>query len=116
MEKIIFILIILVASLISFSMIILSCLFGPKKETQIKSENFECGMPQADKPKKALKTNFYLIAVLFVVFDIEIIYLYPWSNYLKEISSYGFLSGFVFIFLLILTIVYIFKRGALKWD
>ena len=101
---------------VSLSMILLSYLFGPKKITQIKSEPFECGMPQADIPKHAIKYNFYLIAVLFLVFDLEIIYLYPWASYLKYFSFYGFLSGVIFISILFLTLIYIFKRGVLKWD
>jgi NADH-quinone oxidoreductase subunit A len=116
MNFFVFIVVFLFSLLIAASMIILSYIFGPKKKTEIKLENFECGMPQADLPKKAVKTNFYLIAVLFVIFDIEIIYLYPWSLYLKEFSKIAFLSGFLFISILILTLIYLFRRGALKWD
>lgn len=116
MNFIIFIIILLVACVIAFSMIALSYFFGPKKKSDIKDENFECGMPQAQQPQKAVKTNFYIIAVLFLVFDIEIIYLYPWAIYFKEFSYFGFLSGIVFIFLLLITLFYLIKRGALKWD
>ncbi len=116
MENFAVIVVLGVSLLIAGGMIALSYLFGPKKENPIKSENFECGFPQAQKPKKAVKTNFYLIAVLFVVFDIEIIYLYPWSVYLRDISFYGFLSGVVFIVMLLIAFFYVYKRGALEWD
>ncbi|HOL63578.1 MAG: NADH-quinone oxidoreductase subunit A [Elusimicrobiales bacterium] len=116
MKVFIFILALLVSVSVAAGMILFSYLFGPKKKNGLKEENFECGMPQADKPKKAVKTNFYVVAVLFLIFDIEIIFLYPWSVYLKEISFFGFLSGVVFIFMLIITLFYAIKRGALKWD
>ncbi|MEF3280359.1 MAG: NADH-quinone oxidoreductase subunit A [Elusimicrobiota bacterium] len=116
MSTINIIIVFIVSFIIAGGMILLSYLFGPKKESKIKSESFECGLPQIQKNNRAVKTNFYLIAVLFVVFDIEIIYLYPWSVYLKDISFYGFLSGIVFIIMLIIAFIYIYVRGAIKWD
>lgn len=115
--KILIFLIVLFSSLaIASGMIILSYLFGPKSKNKIKSENFECGMPQADKPKKSIHTNFYLIAVLFIVMDIEILYLYPWSVSFRNLDFIGVFSGFLFISILLLAIFYVIKRGALKWD
>lgn len=109
-------LVVFVAFIIALSMILLSYLFGPKVKSKTKLENFECGMPQADKPKKFLHVNFYLIAVLFLVFDIEIIYVYPWAVGFKELSNTAFVSGLFFIFVLFIAVYYVIKRRMLKWD
>lgn len=105
-----------VALAIAGGMIALSFIFGPKVKTPIKAQNFECGMPQAQKPTKTISINFYRVAVLFLVFDIEIIYLYPWASYIKEIPQAAFVSGLVFILIFLVLIFYVIKRGALKWD
>lgn len=111
---------IIIAAIISLSvaigMITLSILFGPKSRNSIKEENFECGMTKATKDIKSLSINFYLIAVLFLIIDIEIIYLYPYASYFNTISKKAFIGGIFFITILLFTVFYIIKRGAIKWD
>jgi len=97
-------------------MIIAAILFGPKVKNAVKSEPFECGMPPARPPKKFLHTNFYLTAILFVVFDIEIVFLYPWALEFRTLPDYAFYSMFIFIGVLGLALFYVIKRGALEWD
>lgn len=111
---------IIIAAIISLSvavgMIIFSILFGPKSKNPVKEENFECGMTKATKDVKNLNINFYLIAVLFLIVDIEIIYLYPYASSFYTISKKAFIGGIFFTIVLLVTILYIIKRGAIKWD
>jgi len=93
-----------------------SILFGPKKKTAVKQEPFECGMPPAMEPRGMAKVNFYLVAVLFVMFDIEIIFLYPWAVSFRELGAGAFYAMAAFLSVLLAGLVYAVKKGALEWD
>jgi len=71
-------------------MIALSILFGPSKKTPVKQEPFECGMPPAMEPRGMARVNFYLVAILFVMFDIEIVFLYPWAVSFRQLGPSAF--------------------------
>lgn len=101
---------------IAGGMIIAAWLFGPKIKGSIKQEPFECGMPPAAKPVSYFSNNFYRIALLFIVFDIETVFLYPWAVNFRNLSSGAFYAGLVFIAVLALALFYAIKRGALQWD
>ncbi|MCX7641452.1 MAG: NADH-quinone oxidoreductase subunit A [Elusimicrobiales bacterium] len=101
---------------IAAGMILISYFFGPKKLNSVKLENFECGMPQATLMPKKLNINFYILAVLFLIFDIELIYLYPWAWGFENLTNTGFYAGIVFILILFITTIYIIRRNILKWD
>ncbi len=93
-----------------------SILFGPKKKTAVKQEPFECGMPPAMEPRGMAKVNFYLVAVLFVMFDIEIVFLYPWAVSFRELGAGAFYAMGAFLAVLLAGLVYAVKKGALEWD
>ena len=116
MEFLAIILTAIFAFIISAGMILASILFGPKKPNKIKGEPFECGMPMAEQPKKYLNINFYTTAILFIVFGIEIVFLYPWAIEFKNLNLAAYYSVFVFIGVLFLALIYLIKREALKWD
>lgn len=97
-------------------MLILSILFGPKKKTAIKQEPFECGMPPAMESRGMAKANFYLVAILFVMFDIEIVFLYPWAVSVKELGAGAFWAMAAFLGVLFAALAYTVKKGALEWD
>ncbi|MFA6434599.1 MAG: NADH-quinone oxidoreductase subunit A [Elusimicrobiales bacterium] len=101
---------------VAAGMLAAAMLFGPKKRTHIKAEPFECGMPPAQASRSAVSVNFYLIAVLFVMFDIEIIFLYPWAVSLRTLGLHGFIAMAGFLFILFTALIYAIKRGALQWD
>lgn len=101
---------------VAVGMLIASVLFGPKKRTPVKSEPFECGMPPASPSRSSASVNFYLIAVLFVMFDIEIIFLYPWAVAFKTLGLQGLIAMAGFIAVLFTALIYAIKRGALQWD
>lgn len=101
---------------VAAGMVLLSILFGPSKKTPVKQEPFECGMPPATEPRGLAKVNFYLVAVLFVMFDIEIVFLYPWAVSLRELGAGAFWAMAAFLAVLFTALVYAVKKGALEWD
>ena len=101
---------------VAAGMIILSVLFGPKKRTAVKMEPFECGMPPAMEPRGAARVNFYLIAILFVMFDIEIVFLYPWSVSFRALGPGAFYAMGAFLAILFGGLVYAVRKGELEWD
>lgn len=97
-------------------MVVISALFGPKKRTPVKQEPFECGMPPAMEPRGMARVNFYLVAVLFVMFDIEIVFLYPWAVSLRQLGAGAFWAMTGFLGVLLAGLAYAVKKGALEWD
>ncbi len=89
---------------------------GPKKRNPVKDEIFECGnIPIAGVPNK-FSVKFYTVAILFVLFDIELVFLFPWAVVFQSIGMVGFVSMTLFIAVLGLGLVYVLKKGALEWD
>jgi len=101
---------------VAAGMLLLAVLFGPKNKTPVKQETFECGMPPAMEPRGAARVNFYLVAVLFVMFDIEIVFLYPWAVSFRELGAGAFYAMGIFLAVLFAGLVYAVKKGALEWD
>lgn len=101
---------------IAVSMILASFLFGPKIKNSLKNSPFECGMPPAQNPAVYLSNNFYKVALLLIVFDIEAVLLYPWAVSFKILNSVAFYSGMIFIAVLSVALLYALKRGFLRWD
>ena len=101
---------------VGIGMLLAAMLFGPKKRTRIKAEPFECGMPPAQISRNAVSVNFYLVAILFVMFDIEIIFIYPWAVAFRTLGLHGFIAMGGFISVLFAALIYAVKRGALQWD
>lgn len=114
----------LVALLIMFSgagtvvllLLGLSHWLGPKKPNPVKSEIFECGNIPVSTAGDRFSVKFYTVAILFVLFDIEIIFLFPWSVVFQSLGAVALLSMSLFIGILVLGLVYALRRGALQWD
>jgi NADH-quinone oxidoreductase subunit A len=77
---------------------------------------YECGMEPEGSTKERFPVKFYLIAILFIVFDIEVVFMYPWAVAYDRLALFGFIEMLVFIGILLIGYVYIIRRGALKWD
>ena len=108
-----FILAVGIAGLILF----LNSILGPKhKQSKVKSEPFECGLPAMSKPTGQFSIKFYLIAMLFILFDVEIVWLFPWAVILRSLGWAGILEMFLFVSVLVLGFVYAWKKGALEWQ
>ncbi len=95
---------------------IFSRLIGQKKPTAVKLAPYECGMPPVGSARERFSVKFYIIAMLFIVFDIEVVFMYPWAVMFKKLGLFGFLEMGVFILILLVGYVYVWKKGALEWE
>ena len=102
------------AGFVSLTMFITHRL-GPRRKTQIKLESFECGIESQGNARNPMPIRYFLVAILFVLFDVEIIFMYPWAVNFKELGIQGFIEMFIFMAILFVGFLYIVKRGALKW-
>jgi len=106
----------LVAGGIAAAMIVLSEALGPKVRFREKMEPFECGENQIVSPKLRFSVRFYLVAMLFIIFDIEAVFLFPWAVIFKSLGFFGFVEMMIFIVILAAGLVYVWKKGALEWE
>lgn len=93
----------------------LSNKMASKSREKLKNSQYECGVI-ANKQQNRISTQYYLIALLFILFDVEIIFMFPWAVDFKALGIFGFVEMILFIFLLILGFVYAWKKGALSWQ
>ncbi len=88
---------------------------GPRRPSRIKSEPYECGLPSEVTSNFRFGISFYLIAMLFILFDIEVVFLYPVAVQLEALGVFALIETLVFIALLFLAFVFVWRRGALEW-
>lgn len=88
---------------------------GPMRKTKVKLESFECGIPSQGNARMPLHIRYFLVAILFVLFDVEVIFMYPWAVNFKEMGVAGFVEMMVFISLLLVGFMYAVRKGVLKW-
>ncbi|MBP6219140.1 MAG: NADH-quinone oxidoreductase subunit A [Oligoflexales bacterium] len=93
-----------------------SALLGPRKPTKAKKEIFECGVPQVNSHQEKMSVKYYMTAILFILFDIETIFIYLWARTFQDLGWFGIFEIIVFMFILITGYIYVLKRGALEWD
>lgn len=89
---------------------------GPKRKTTDKLENFECGIEQEGNARQPLAVKYFLVAILFVLFDVEVIFFYPYAVNFRDLGWNGFIAVAMFIAFFVLGFTYIIKKGALKWE
>lgn len=93
-----------------------SHLLGPKRKTKIKLDSFECGVEAQGNARLPFSIKYFLVAILFVLFDIEVIFMYPWAVNFKELGMLGVIEVFSFIALLLVGFYYMLSKKALKWE
>jgi NADH-quinone oxidoreductase subunit A len=100
-----------------------SVFLGPRRPSRVKSDPFECGNPSQGLRKERFSIKFYVIAVLFIIFDIEAIFFFPWASIFRELSQapgwlmlFGLCEMGLFLGILALALFYAWKKGALEWD
>jgi NADH-quinone oxidoreductase subunit A len=106
----------IVAGVIVGLMCTINMMIGPKRPNEIKSESFECGNPPSGSAWGRFSVRFYLTAILFLLFDVEVIFLYPWAVELRYLGMFGFVEALIFIAILAVGLLYAWQRGALDWD
>lgn len=95
---------------------VLSDKLGPKRKTSDKLQNFESGIEIKGNARQPMAIKYFLVAILFVLFDVEVIFFYPYAVNFRELGWNGFMAVLLFVGLFIAGLVYIFKKGALKWE
>lgn len=91
-------------------------LLGPKRKTKIKLDSFECGIEAQGNARLPFSIKYFLVAILFVLFDVEVIFMYPWAVNYKELGMRGVIEVFSFIALLLVGFYYMLSKKALKWE
>ncbi len=96
--------------------LIFSALVGPRRPNPSKLAPYESGMPPFGSARRRISIKFYLTAVLFILFDIEIIFFYPWAVLFKQLGLFGLIEMGIFVVVLLVGYVYIWKKGGFDWD
>ncbi len=91
-------------------------LLGPKRKTADKLINFESGIPQVGNARQPMAIKYFLVAILFVLFDVEVIFFYPYAINFKELGTEGFMAVLMFVAFFLCGFIYIIKKGALEWE
>ena len=101
---------------LSVGFVILNFLFSPKNPDPEKLSAYECGFEAFDDSRMEFDVRFYLVAILFIIFDLEIAFLFPWAISLGSLGPLGFWSMMIFLLILTIGFIYEWKKGALDWD
>ena len=98
-----------------FAALLIAKLISPKSYSVKKAEPYECGMPPRGESMIQFKAGYYIFAILFLIFDVETVFLYPWSVVMRGLGPSGLLCIGIFMFVLIMGLAYAWRKGALKW-
>ena len=105
-----------VASAFGLLLLVLGFVLGPRRPDPEKLSPYECGFEAFDDSRTKFDVRYYLVAILFIIFDLEIAFLFPWAVSLDAIGGFGLISMGVFLAILVVGFVYEWKKGALEWD
>ena len=109
-------LMVFLATAVALIAIGLGTIFGPKKESAAKSMPYESGMNPYGEGTRRMPIRFYLVAVLFILFDIEVVFFLPWAITFRQLGLFGLIEMVIFIVILLVGYVYAWKKGALEWE
>lgn len=96
--------------------IIVSSLLGPKRKSANKDKNFECGIESVGNARVPFSVKYFLVAILFVLFDVEVIFMYPWAVNFREMGVEGLIKMGIFMILLVVGFFYVMKKKGLEWE
>ena len=96
--------------------LLLGWLLAPNRPDEAKLSPYECGFEAFEDARMKFDVRYYLVAILFILFDLEIAFLFPWAIVLKEIGLFGFVSMMIFLSILVVGFIYEWKKGALEWE
>ncbi len=100
----------------ALGILLLTHLISPYRPTPAKQDPYESGMIPLGTTRDRFSVKFYMVAILFIIFDIEVVFLVPWSVLFRQLGLFGFVEMLVFIAVLLVGYVYVWKKGALQWD
>ncbi len=107
---------VLFASALALAFFVMSIIFGKRTRAEAKGDPYESGVAPKGDTLERFPIKFYLIAILFIVFDIEVVFLYPWAVIYDKLGVFGFVEMLIFVLILLVGYFYILGKGALKWD
>ena len=105
-----------VAVFIGGAMMLMGRMLAPHRPDSAKLSPYECGFEAFEDSRMKFDVRYYLVAILFIIFDLEIAFLFPWAVVLQEIGMFGFLSMMLFLGILVIGFIYEWKKGALEWE
>ena len=91
-------------------------ILGPKRRGPVKQDTYECGVDYVGDSRRRFSVKFYLVAVLFVLFDLEVVFMYPWAVNFRHLGIFGFVTMGIFLVILTVGLLYEWKKGALEWE
>ena len=107
---------VLVAGGIATAIVVLSWFIGQHKFNKVKMSQYECGMQPVGDARRRFSVKFYLVAMLFILFDVETLFLYPWAIILKDLKMFGFWEMLVYLGIVLAGLWYIWKKGVIDWN
>jgi len=107
---------VIVAMALAGVMVTLSHLLGKHKWSRVKNEPYECGIVPTGDAQQRFSVKFYLVGMLFILFDVEVVFLYPWAVIARELKMFGFWEMLIYIGLVLVGFFYIWKKGILDWN
>jgi NADH-quinone oxidoreductase subunit A len=107
---------VIIAMMVAAGMIGASYILGKKVQNRVKDSPYECGIPPTGDARQRFSVKFYLVAMVFILFDVETVFLYPWAVVYRELRLFGFVEMLVFIILILSGFFYIWRKGALDWS
>ncbi len=106
----------LVAMGLAGTILLLSTFVGHGRPSREKRQAYECGVPPTGDAREPFSVKFYLVAIVFILFDVEAIFLYPWAYVYRELRWFGFVEMLIYILILLAGYIYLWKKGALDWN
>ena len=106
---------VLVAAFLSGALILVSTFIGWRRPNKVKQQAYECGMTPTGDARQPFSVKFYLVAMLFILFDVEAVFLYPWAYVYRELRWFVFTEMLLYMVILLVGYVYLWKKGALDW-
>jgi NADH-quinone oxidoreductase subunit A len=106
----------IVATGIGIALIIVGNVLGPKRPGADKLSPYDCGFSAFEDARMRFDVRYYLVAILFIVFDLEIAFVFPWALVFRELGAFGLVEMGVFLSLLVIGFIYVWKKGALEWE
>ena len=105
-----------ISTIVVVSLVALSFVVGPSKPNRRKLQAYESGIVPTTKARHRMSVRFYLTAMLFILFDVEAIFFYPWAVILHSLRWYGLIEMFVFMLILLVALAHVWRKGGLEWD
>lgn len=104
------------AGTVALIFVLVSRFVGPRNANRLKTATYECGVEPFGTARQRFSVKFYLVAMLFILFDIEVAFLYPWAVLFRELGVFGFVEMGIFVFILLVGLMYAWRKGALEWE